>query len=41
VLEGEEGEKGKASYILFWGIDSKHTARLVQDLPLPLDLVPI
>jgi hypothetical protein len=35
VLEGEKGEKAKASYILFRGIDAKNAARLVQDLPLP------
>ena len=36
MLKGKEGKKGKASYILFRGIDAKNTARLVQDLPLPL-----
>jgi hypothetical protein len=33
VLESEQSEEGKSSYILIWGIDTKNAASLVQTSP--------
>jgi hypothetical protein len=35
VLEGKECEKGKTGYIFVVGIDTKDSARLVQDYSAP------
>jgi hypothetical protein len=33
VLESEQGEEGKPSYVLIWSIDTKNAASLAQTLP--------